>query len=276
MLQFVEALYKRTILASNERGEITKPFASLLKEAYDDVKYDSLGNIVSFKRDSFEKVVEKFTGDTKAYYDEILAVRPTKKIVVNPEYITLAEKLKAALKTNYVTSKVINLTSNDRFEIHNQLVILFKFEDIDFKSMLDKVIIDHENKTINLYDLKVTWNVENFVENYYLYRKSYLQGALYTIAASIYFKKLIDDGYTLMPMIFIVPDSLNYMNPLMYHMSKEDNKMGWQGFRANGREYRGLKSIIGDLKWHKKTNIWNISKDDFDKKGEVPINIKYE
>jgi hypothetical protein len=147
--------------------------------------------------------------------------------------------------------------------------------DMDLKCMSDKIVIDHEEKTIQPYDLKVTWNVENFVDNYYLYRKTYLQCALYNIGISLYFKELYPD-YKVLPMKLIVADSLNYMNPLVYELTREDLKAGYIGFKANGKNYRGLKSIINDLKWHKDSNIWSISKDNYDKRGKVNLNIQYE
>ena len=53
-----------------------------------------------------------------------------------------------------------------------------------FKSMMDKVVVDHEKRTVQVYDLKCVWAVENFYEEYYLYRRAYIQAFLYWQAAT--------------------------------------------------------------------------------------------
>ena len=64
------------------------------------------------------------------------------------------------------------------------------------------IIIDHKEKLISPCDLKCTWSVENFYNEYYLYRLSYLQAFIYKEAC----KKLLEDypGYTIENLKFIV------------------------------------------------------------------------
>ena len=92
-------------------------------------------------------------------------------------------------------------------------------DDHEFKSMMDKVVIDHQEKTIQVYDLKCTWSVENFLEEYYLYRRAYIQAYLYFWAAT-HFRESDENlsGYKVMPPRFIVCDSTNYYNPLVYEI----------------------------------------------------------
>jgi hypothetical protein len=142
-----------------------------------------------------------------------------------------------------------------------------------FKSMMDKVIADHQEKTIQPYDLKCTWSVENFYEEYYLYRRAYIQAYLYYYAT----KHLTLDenselyGYTVKPIQFIVCDSTNYYNPLVYTLADEDMKDAYEGFVHKGKTYPGVKYLIDELKWAMDMNIWNISKSNYLKKGIVNI-----
>ena len=138
---------------------------------------------------------------------------------------------------------------------------------------MDKVIADHQEKTIQPYDLKCTWSVENFYEEYYLYRRAYIQAYLYYYAA----KHLTLDenselyGYVVKPLQFIVCDSTNYYNPLVYTLSDEDMKDAYEGFVHKGKSYPGVKYLIDELKWAMDMNIWNISKSNYLKKGVVNI-----
>ena len=138
---------------------------------------------------------------------------------------------------------------------------------------MDKVIADHQEKTIQPYDLKCTWSVENFYEEYYLYRRAYIQAYLYYYAT----KHLTLDenselyGYKVNPLQFIVCDSTNYYNPLVYTLSDEDMKDAYEGFVHKGKSYPGVKYLIDELKWAMDMNIWNISKNNYLKKGVVNI-----
>jgi len=142
-----------------------------------------------------------------------------------------------------------------------------------FKSMIDLVIIDHEEKTITPWDLKCVWNVEGFYEDYYLYRRAYIQAYLYYMAC-IYFTLMNSEkytGYEVLPTKFIVCDSINYYNPLIYTLSMGDMTDAVKGFEYKGRKYPGIYSIIEDLKFALDQNIWNISRENFLSKGIVNI-----
>jgi hypothetical protein len=272
MLQFVEALYKRVRDCVDIEGKLTRPFADLSLEAYNDVKFDRDGNIVAFKRDSFEKVVEKFTENVKAYFDEICQVRPNGLMVITTSDIETAEKVKTELRSNSITSQVINLKSNTRFEVYESYPIIYSYKSFEFKSLLDKLVIDHDEKTIQPYDLKVTWDVENFYEGYFLYRKSYIQVGLYHLGTMLVFKKQEKyKEYKILPMKFIVADPNNYTSPLIYSISESVLMNSFKGFEYKWRNYKGIDALIDDLKWHEETGIWNISKENYENKGVVII-----
>ena len=138
---------------------------------------------------------------------------------------------------------------------------------------MDKVIIDHEQKTIQVYDLKCTWSVENFYSEYYLYRRAYIQAYLYYVAMdSLTISESSDlSGYTVLPPRFIVCDSTNYYNPLIYTLSEEDLKEAYEGFEHKGRTYPGVKELIKDLNWAINNNVWNISRKNYINNGLVNL-----
>jgi len=122
-------------------------------------------------------------------------------------------------------------------------------------------------------DLKCTWSVEGFYSDYYLYRRSYIQGYVYWKAVS----SLTTDpngeyfGYKALPPRFIVCDSINYFNPLIYTMSYDDLKEAYEGFEYKGYKYPGVRDIIINLTWAIDNNIWAINRINYINNGIVPI-----
>ena len=263
MLSFVEALYKHTALATNEHGQVTRGFEEIARDAYTESGF----------KIKFDAVVSKFVGsDSEIFYNELRSVRSKGLTVITTDDVTNAENIVTELKTNSTTSQVVNLVNSRRYEIFNQMQIEgYKLDGMEFKSMFDKLVVDHDEKTVQVYDLKCVWAVENFYEEYYLYRRAYIQAYLYW-KASIAFKKENDilDYKVLYPQ-FIVCDSTNYMRPLIYTLNDEDMDDAYNGFEHKGKKYPGVKDLIIDLKWAIENNIWNISRKNSELGGVVTL-----
>lgn len=262
MLDFVNELYKELMNSLDENGVVTREFDEMCQAAY---------NTVGFKRDSLEKVKQRFITEGKAYFDEIVEVRPKKLQVITAQDYTNALNIIEGLRTNEFTKEIILQAETNEVEVHNQLVIEFEFEGVDFKVMLDKVIVEHDVKIVNGFDLKVTWNVDDFYNGYYLYRKAYIQGTLYSLALHKWMNEMGWTDYELAPFKFIVADSINYNAPLIYVMTEKALLDGLEGFQLKDRKYKGVKQIVSDLKWHKESGIWNISAENYKNKGIVEI-----
>jgi hypothetical protein len=259
MLKFVESLYECSIHMEGAN------FEQMSRAAYE----------LSGYKISYEQVINKFAGsNAETYYNEIKAVRGKNLTVVTVEDMTNAERIIDELKTNFVTSHIINLESDDRFDVLNQFQIMdYEVDGHLFKSMMDKVIIDKVDRTIQVFDLKCTWSVENFYVEYYLYRKTYIQVFLYFTA----WCKIVSDihspyfDFRVLPPKLIVCDSINYMNPLIYELTMEDLKEAYLGFEYKGRKYPGVREIIKDLDFAINNDMWNISRKNYESKGVVHI-----
>ena len=264
MLAFVEALYKFTKEATDDNGNVTRSFEDISKDAYAEsgfkIKYDA--------------VISKFVGsDAEIYYNEIRKVRGQNLTVVTTEDVTNAEKIVEELRNNPVTKDVVNLVNSPRYTVYNQLQVEgYVLDGHEFKSMMDKVVIDHEACTIQVYDLKCTWSVENFLEEYYLYRRAYIQALLY-YKAVLHFMNNTEEirGYRVEPPRFIVCDSTNYYNPLIYTLSDKDLEDAYNVFTHKNREYTGVATLIKDLKWALENNVWNLSRENSINNGLVNI-----
>lgn len=265
MLDFVEALYKLSKEATNEEGVITRSFEDISREAY----------TMSGYKIKYEAVIGKFIGsDFEIYYNEILNVRKNNLTVITAQEVAIAENIVESLKINSVTSPIVNLVNSIRYTVINQMQIEnYEIDDLPLKSMLDKVIVRHDEKKIYPYDLKCVWTVENFYTEYYLYRRAYIQAYLYKKALESLTVNPESEyyGYTVENLKFIVCDSTNYFNPLIYTLSDDDMKDAYEGFSYRDREYKGVKEIIKDLQWAIKNNIWNISRKNYLSNGIINI-----
>jgi hypothetical protein len=262
MLAFVNALYKHTKEATDDHGNVTRSFEDISKDAYVDSGF----------KIKYEAVIGKFVGsDAEIYYNEMRTVKAKNLTVVTAEDVSNAEKIVEELRNNPVTKDVVNLVSSSRYTVYNQLQVEgYVVDNHEFKSMMDKVVVDHEAKTIQVYDLKCTWSVENFLEEYYLYRRAYIQAYLYFHAA-LHMRVGEIAEYQVMPPKFIVCDSTNYYNPLIYTLDYTDLDNAYNGFTHKNREYKGVASIIADLKWAMENNVWNISRENSIANGLVNI-----
>lgn len=262
MLAFVEALYKYTMDATNEEGVVMREFADISQDAY----------AASGFKIKYQAVIEKFVGsDAEIYYNEILRVRANNLIVVTTLDVTNAEKIVEDLRTNFVTKDIVNLVSDSRWEVYKQLQVEnYTIGNLHFKSMMDLVHIDHANKVIQVYDLKCVWAVENFYEEYYLYRKAYIQAYVYHCAIQHY-RNTNFPGYSIQPIKFIVCDSTCYYNPLIYSLTFEDLKQAKKGFEHKGRTYTGVSDLVKDLEWAQTENVWNLSRANYESNGIVKL-----
>lgn len=263
MLLFVNALYKYTAENTNENGDITIEFEEIAKLAHKESGY----------KWSLEKVLEKFNGsDAEIFYNEIRQVRSKGLTVVTIEDVQNAEKVVQELKTNETTAPILNIVDSDRYTVLIQHQIEgFEIDGLKMKSMIDHILIDHKEKTIQVSDLKCTYSVENFLQDYYLYRRAYFQAYTYREAAKELKEKLGLEYYTVLNPQFIVCDSISYYKSLIYTLNSDDIEDAYIGFEYNGRYYPGVKETIDSLKWAKENNIWNVSKKNYINGGIVNI-----
>jgi hypothetical protein len=263
MLAFVEALYKHTVEATDSDGNVTRNFELLIQDAYNDSGF----------KIKVDAVLAKFIGsDAEVYYKEIREVRTKGLTVITTQDVDNATKIVEELKTNPITAEIVNLVNSSRYSVYNQLQV--EGYDVNghlFKSMMDKLVIDHQKKTVQVYDLKCTWSVEGFYEEYYLYRRAYIQGYLYWYAATSWASEMGYGDYTILYPQFIVCDSTNYMSPLVYSMSSVSMNAAAHGFTHKGKDYPGVISIIKDLDWAIQNDIWNISRENYINNGIVNL-----
>lgn len=262
MLAFVESLYRNTV-ASIKDGVQQKSMEELTKAAYEESGF----------KIKYEAVMGKFCGsEAETYFDEIMLVRTKGLTVITIQDITNCERIIEQLQNDPFVGPIVNQGRTHEIDVETQTQITgAEINDLLVKGMTDKIIVNHTNKTIQVYDLKCTWAVENFVKDYYLYRRAYIQGYVYNKLMYHHYADLLSKGYTVLPPAFIVCDSTGYFAPLIYTMSQEDLQDAYNGFTHKDVYYPGVYEIIEDLKWAKDNDVWNISKENYVNCGIVKI-----
>jgi len=266
MTGFIDALVDCTL--EEDKNKTGASFSDLLKEAYAKSEF----------KISFPRVVTTFSGsDSEILYREKLESKKNNLTVVHAKDVDNASKIVESLRCDPFISPIINLISDIRFTVENQLQVEeFLIDNHPFKAMIDKVIIDHKKKTIRIYDIKCTWSVEGFLYEYYLKRRAYIQGYVYYRAMlSLTEEGKRFEGFKVHPPSFIVSDSIGYYKPLIYDMTDNNLVDAYEGFTYR-YEYPGLKKAIIDLNWALDNDIWDISRENYLSKGRVEINIQNE
>lgn len=244
------ALTKRDM----EDGVIITPFENRFKEAFDNLQTQG-----KYKGKTWEKGLEDFTKVAKDYFEKLVEN-------INKKTVSLTDVEKA--------KSIVHVLINDDFtrDIFNNPAIVrkqileFKYKGMACKAEVDFMIVDDVNKIIQPYDLKTTYDNEEF-EYGYLKNGYYLQQAFYTIGLQEVFP-----DYEILPFKFVVADtSANNRRPLVYELSRPHLQQGLKGFVANTYKYRGIEELVDAICWADETGRWNVSKVNFENNGKIQL-----
>jgi hypothetical protein len=247
MGEFVELLYKHTIACTTEEGVVTKDFLDIAKAAHSDSSY----------KIPIDKVLKKFVSSgAQRYYSQLRDTREKNLKVVSEYDMMLAEGITETLKMDdSIIGEVINQETTDDITVFNELKIDgFELYGLPLKGMLDKLIIDHKKKMVNIYDLKIVWEPYDFYNAYYIKRKAHIQAFVYWEMIKWWVK---ENGYNynVYPPRYIVADSKNFHKPLLYQLYPDDMNDAWVK----------VDKAIAELKWAKENNEWRITKEAYEK-----------
>lgn len=154
------------------------------------------------------------------------------KQVLSLEEADLIDRIVMSIRTNEATSKYFNKEG-----VKFQVALYFEYEGVDCKALLDMVIFDEENKTIQPIDIK-TMGEGTLRFPISLRKRRYdIQGAFYTEAL----ERIFPD-YVILPFIFIVESTTNPGNPLIYTLDSSLLNIG-----KNGRSSVYLEGTMGEF-----------------------------
>jgi hypothetical protein len=268
VLIYITTKYSEKVNFEDEFSDIVvyAEFSKIFEEALD--KMWAQGK---FKGKDLSKVLDLFNADATAeqFYEEGRSA--IGKVLASINQVNYAQKLADdALNCQYEAGEILRARSHGNIEVINQLPILCDFgilslehpHSVPFKALLDKIIIDHENRLIKKYDLKVTWEAEGFDYNF-LKMKYYLQLGSYDVAFRHWVVNERPDlvGYHVEPLAFIALDSKGVSIPLVYETNEDWSFKAISGFKTTtGRRYKGVMELITEIQHHLETGNWLISK----------------
>jgi hypothetical protein len=210
--------------------------------------------------------------DTPDFWSYLKAVFESKgKTIVTPEDKELAESIVEVLK-NHKYSKGIVAYPNKDEDKYVQLELNFTYNQFAFKGLVDLVIVNHKDKTIQFIDLKTgSNNATQFSSSFVKYRY-YLQAALYRIGASSFISEYKLHGYKVLPFKFLYIGRFEKI-PLVYKVTEKWHQAAINGFTTKaGYKYRGLDDLLDDIEWHWTNKEFNLTADIINNNGEVEIN----
>lgn len=271
VFDLVDYLMEETENCLNERGEITCSFETRFNAAMARVRADG-----KYKKKDDKYILDDFKKDGEAYFD--ILMENIGKTVVDVSLMDKARIVGNKLLHDPFTAFLFRHDDKDYFT-HFPIEWRYRLSEtqsIACKSELDMLILDHDHRTIQPMDLKNTYDNESF-DYMYIKNSYYLQNAFYDKAVKEWAAENDMDKYIVLPMMFIVGDtSSNNRRPLIYSTSSQDVVNGMYGFKLRGNHYRGVHDLIMDIAWAEENDIWNCSREAFNNKGKMTLNIDYE
>lgn len=208
-----------------------------------------------------KKIVEKYNN-----YLEYYKNKDSKK-VISFANLQMLKQIKQNLQEHKKANELL-FEFPDTFEVHNEFHINWEypnaseFGDLSCKSLLDRIMIDTENKKIILIDIKTTANVYDFkhsVEEFDYYR----QLAYYWLAIHWYLKHERDidfEDYTYETYIIAIQNHDGY-EVRVFKMDLESIEN-----RLNTIDY-----AIKRIAWHKNNSLWDHMKEYYETDGSEDL-----
>lgn len=262
---------------------VTEVIGKIIKGLYDDVSYLAEEKVLEDYKDeilqycNYEQYQSRWKDETRinkiieqgSKYFDILKNSGTRTIITETEYAN-AINCVMALRNDKYTSKYCQKKSNDpNIEIVNKHVVVFDYQGLEFKGELDRVIVNHEDKTITPIDFKTTSkSVLNFEKSFWHFRYDF-QAAVYTLGLSLdkseKFQKYYKDGYSFKPMLYIVVETFLSNPPMVFEISKTAINTGLYGnvdqVPKIKENLEGFTEAIKRFKYATENNVWKYSRE---------------
>lgn len=280
---------KRFVKISNE-SSCSDTIKNIIKEVYNDIL---MSDSVDLELKDYKvKILEYCTyanyqpnwkDDTKVDkiikegndYFELLKTIGTKTPVTEAEYAKAVTSV-MALKSDKFTQPytMLKANTNDR-EFLNKFIIEFEFNGYKIKGELDRVVIDHTERTITPIDFKTTGKpIGGFISDFWYYRYDF-QAAVYTrgLLEHSDIKKLLESNYSLNPFLYIVVETNLVSNPMVFEVTPEAIQVGFSGGIVNNKIYEGFEQAMERYYYAEQFNSWEYPKEYYESNGKMPITI---
>lgn len=252
--------------------------------AYTDFDWDgeapqlSLQTLLSNAEDSLGKSTnfEKYGGPQ--YLKSLIQAK--NKHVVGEELANKAKKATQVLKNHSFTRKYfVEEATPDHVDLHFQVPIEWELKpytgvEDTAKSLLDIVMVNHNQETIYPIDLKSTGSYHYRFPREIVRLKYYIQASYYYYAVQSVTGIDLPD-YDIAPFQFVVSSEKDITNPRLFYMNKKDIIKAKEGgvLSYSDREVRGWVQLIKDLYWHRENDVWSYSREVYENNGVEQVEV---
>lgn len=268
-----EEIYNKSYYVSDLENKPTASIMSVIKEAYD-LHIENLVLTHDIESEEIKQLIME-AANNQAYQvkwkDE---TRLNKLIELGKDYwydlIKCENRQILSLEQHehiqLIANNILNhpytekyFQDNKNIDIYYQKALFFNFDSIDCKALLDMVIIDHFNKTIQGIDIKTMGDYINNFPISFARRRYDFQAAFYTEALSRNNKW----NYDILPFKFIVESTINPKTPVVFTCSESVLNKGKYGIPEERignhilRRKYGFNDAIKLYKWHVKNGFDN-------------------
>lgn len=193
------------------------------------------------------------------------------KTIISFEMYNDAKECKNILLSNEFTKSIFddNVPGVDAFY---QFKYKWNSKGLQFKGMLDRLLIDHNNKLIKPYDLKTGGkSVLDFEQSFFGYRYD-IQALLYK-AICMHIRDEHYPDYKVDNFRFVYIGRYE-KSPLIWEVTNELLSYAAYGYVRKGKKVKGVKELVKDYKWYL-ANSFNVSfpEEVYNNNGVVDIPI---
>jgi hypothetical protein len=270
--------------ADREPSKTAKKLADWMLNRYD-LHVDSNGDVGPDPLDDLLEEAEEAVGSSTSFerYGGVdylkEQIESQDKHIINPDLYNKARDATITLKTHPFTKHYFISTNK---EVQFQVPIVWDPSEWDddikwmAKSLLDIVLIDHEEGTVTPVDLKTTSRSVYKFPNAFLRWRYYLQASYYW--HGLYQRVKSHDeisDYVVKPFEFVVISQKDVQHPLVYTTTENTLLKGRDGGHLErwNTDVRGWTQLIKDLKWHEKEGKWNYSREIYENNGQIELDV---
>lgn len=226
------------------------------------IDYAETGDLIESYKNNYKskkkdkELIELATNLATKYENYIKSLKNDgDKVIISEEKLEFLKEIKTSV-SNHIKANELLLEKPGLTE----LPIYWNYKDesndvhnLECKSKIDKVIIDKENKSITLIDLKTTYQIHNFKESFdeYSYDR---QLAFYWLAIASYFETEFlgedIDEYSKHTYIVAINSTPKYPEVRVFNIPV--------GYLNSGLAQ--IQHIMPDLHWHYENDKWDHTK----------------
>lgn len=248
-----------------EYVDLRKKHPKTTKKSHKKQAYSKSYNVKGKKDDIVEKEAEKLYKKLKDYIDYLEKRDEYKDILTKADW----DKILELKEETYIhkAAKDIMALDKDPFdtniEAFSELAIFWYYPNTDLqcKSMLDRVVIDHNEKVIRLIDVKTTSKIGDFkdsFENFKYYRQLafYWMALFYELEKGSMKDKVNLDEYKKESYILTL-NTRDFPEARLYKIPEDKLDEGLSE----------IDKLISDIKWHFGNEVWDHTKEYYENDG---------